>query len=97
MTKFYVTAFLALFLSCAASVAFAGEEGGGKGQRLKEMDADGSGTISRSEFLAMVGKRFDKMDADGNGELSMEELAAMRGTFRQGGGGKFGGGGERFP
>lgn len=97
MTKYYVTGLLALFVSCAAPVAFASGEGGGRGQRLKEMDADGSGTISRSEFLAMTGKRFDKMDTDGDGELSKEEMAAMRGKFKQGGGATRGGGGERFP
>jgi Ca2+-binding EF-hand superfamily protein len=63
------------------------DEAGGRGQRLKGIDADGNGTISKSEFMAHANKeaeeRFNKMDTNGDGQLSKEELAAVRDKIQQ--------------
>ncbi len=46
----------------------------GKGHKMKMMDTDGNGSISKDEFMAHAEKKFGKKDADGDGVLSAEEM-----------------------
>jgi Ca2+-binding EF-hand superfamily protein len=79
---------IVIMLSLAAitaSSAYADETS--KGQRLKAIDTDGNGAISKSEFMAHANKeaeeRFNKMDTNGDGQLSKDELAAVRDKIQQ--------------
>lgn len=65
---------------------------------FKKLDADGSGSISKAEFMGteraqqnpeMAGKHFDKLDADGSGDITRDEFAQRpnRGDRRGGGDG----------
>jgi Ca2+-binding EF-hand superfamily protein len=51
-------------------------------QRLAELvtqlDEDGDGRVSQSEFVAGPTPLFDRADTDHNGELSREEVAALK-------------------
>lgn len=63
------------------------------GERMKEVDTNGDGKISRSEFVSKAEERFSKMDKDGDGYLTKEEMKAMRGKrkgFRENLRGRFG-------
>ena len=42
-------------------------------KRLKEVDSNGDGNISKAEFMAQCEKRFAKMDTNGDGQISPEE------------------------
>ncbi len=42
-------------------------------KRLKEVDTNGDGNISKAEFMAQSEKRFAKMDTNGDGQISPEE------------------------
>jgi len=53
------------------------------GSRFQEMDADNSGTISKSEAGERLLERFDQIDENGDGELSKEEMQAAREKMRQ--------------
>jgi Ca2+-binding EF-hand superfamily protein len=44
--------------------------------KIKEIDADGDGTITAAEHEAGAKKMFDKMDKDHNGKLSAAEVQA---------------------
>lgn len=80
-------------LALASSISFA--EGDRKPQRkphnpakiIEHLDKDGSGTVSKDEFLGSeraqnnpdrAAKAFDHIDADGNGELTTQEFAEHR-------------------
>ncbi|MDJ0974094.1 MAG: EF-hand domain-containing protein [Planctomycetota bacterium] len=72
-----------------------GRRGGPRGgmlERLKQMDANGDGTITREEFRGPA-RFFDRLDADGDGELTTEEVerAASRGGRSGRAGGRSGG------
>lgn len=41
---------------------------------FKNMDTDGSGTISRSEYRKALTPYFDRLDSNGDGYLSVDEL-----------------------
>lgn len=43
--------------------------------RMSEMDADGNGSVEKSEFMAMFDKRFSETDTDNNG-ITFEEYQA---------------------
>jgi hypothetical protein len=66
--------------------AMAEKKKGARDEHLKELDADGSGTISFEEAENGDAKRmvdnFDKLDADGDGEISTEELKAVGDKMR---------------
>ncbi len=47
-------------------------------QLLAAIDANGDGSISRDEVLAVREALFDRMDTDGNGTLSRAEVEAAR-------------------
>lgn len=40
----------------------------------KNMDSNGDGIVSKSEFIAHTESRFEKMDADKDGNLTKEEM-----------------------
>ena len=46
-------------------------------ERLKEVDTNGDGNISKAEFTAQCEKRFAKMDSNGDGQISPEERQQM--------------------
>lgn len=50
----------------------------GKGEKFQKMDADGDGSISKSEFISKHEKKFSNMDADGDGVLTPQELKAAK-------------------
>ncbi|MCY1664084.1 EF-hand domain-containing protein [Rhizobium sp. SL86] len=70
--------------------------GEGSGQdRLAELDADGDGVLSETEFLAgkpddvtddMASNLFGELDADGDGAISAEELAQSEPSAKRAGG-----------
>jgi len=72
--------------------AFGGPgRGRGKfGERLKQMDKNGDGAISREEFEGPP-QFFDRLDRDGDGQISAEEMKAIAERFGQGGQGAPGG------
>ena len=74
----------------------------GQGGLFSQLDADGDGTISKSDFKSALGKAgvdtssadalFGKLDANGDGSISKSELgSARRGHHHGGGGGGQGG------
>lgn len=89
-----------LVLVLAVPLALAEEEGpapgGGRGgpprggsmwDRLKAMDADGDGKVSRAEAGGRV-RMFERLDTDGDGFITQAEVEAMRSRR----GGRSGGG-----
>lgn len=60
---------------------------------METRDADGNGTLSKSELPEPMQARFDTIDEDGNGELDAKELGKIAGRM----GGRRGGsaGGDR--
>lgn len=53
-----------------------------KGDMLKEIDADGDGSVSKAEFMAFHEKRFGEMDANNDGKISKEEHEAKRAEWK---------------
>ena len=50
-------------------------------ERFRKADADGNGTLSRSEAekgMPMLARRFDTIDANKDGQVTRDELAAVR-------------------
>ena len=41
---------------------------------LRQMDSDGDGRVSRSEYIAHMSRSFEWIDTDGNGVLEGDEL-----------------------
>lgn len=65
----------------AAALANDGRMRGHPGHALQlfeQVDANGDGTIERSEVEAFRAARFAEADADGDGKVTPEELQAMR-------------------
>lgn len=52
-------------------------------KRLKKIDTDGDGKMSRAEFLAHAEQRFAKMDSDGDGFVTKEEGKAAHKKMRK--------------
>ena len=50
------------------------EHHGKKGHKMKMMDADGDGVISKDEFMSHAEKKFSKKDANGDGVISKDEM-----------------------
>ena len=46
----------------------------GKHKKMKKMDTDGSGSISKDEFMAYSEKKFDRKDKNGDGEITPDEM-----------------------
>jgi Ca2+-binding EF-hand superfamily protein len=62
------------------SLAFAQGMGMGQIPSFEELDADGSGAVSKEELGKVVPaealeRRFGRLDTDGDGEISAEEFA----------------------
>ncbi len=57
----------------AISYAYAGDHGGKK-DKMKMMDTDGDGAVSKEEFMAHKEQRFMKKDANGDGVLTEDEM-----------------------
>ena len=79
MNKILLTA-VVISLSVFSADAFADNHGSDdhKGGKLLKMDTDGSGDISKAEFLTATEERFKKMDADGDGTITKAELKDAR-------------------
>jgi len=91
---------LVTLATLTSTAAFAQQEGSGNRremmkEKLREMDGNGDGAISKAEFMAGAEARFSKMDRNGDGKLDKED--------RRGGGNPSGAGrgaaasGEQFP
>ena len=52
---------------------------------VTQLDKDGDGRVSRSEFVDGATPLFDRADTDHNGELSKDEVATIRGQRTRGG------------
>ncbi len=49
-----------------------------KMKKMKKMDADGDGVVSKDEFMAHAEKKFSRKDKDGDGVISAEEMKSMK-------------------
>lgn len=47
-------------------------------EKIKEMDTNNDGSISKAEFMAKAEARFAKMDKNGDGNITQDERAQMR-------------------
>ena len=52
----------------------ASHHGDGKGHKMKMMDTDGDGVISKDEFMSHKEQKFNKKDENGDGVLSEDEM-----------------------
>ena len=90
-----LTTLAAIFLSSAILSVQAGHHSEGSyekmpnkphdrmAKRLKKIDTDGDGKMSRAEFVAHAEQRFAKMDADGDGFVTTEEGKAAHKKMRE--------------
>lgn len=80
MKKSIMAGFAALMLITVPAMAQddAGEKSGKRygGSMFEHLDTDGTGSVTKAEFLSLHEQRFDKMDADGDGVLTREEFTA---------------------
>ncbi len=81
LSMMLVPALAAALLAIAGSVVAA--EGSGSVpprllERLKAMDTDGDGAISKAEFLANAERRFQQLDTNHDDVVTAEELRAVR-------------------
>ena len=47
-------------------------------EKIRKLDADSDGALTRAEYAAGSQKMFSKMDADGDGNLTASEMHASR-------------------
>ena len=47
-------------------------------RKMKKMDTDGDGAVSKDEFMAHAEKKFAKKDKNGDGVISADEMKAMK-------------------
>ncbi|MEE8104900.1 MAG: EF-hand domain-containing protein [Planctomycetota bacterium] len=73
-----------------------GGRGGSPWERLKGMDADGDGKVSKDEFQG-PDRFWDRLDADSDGFVTKDEAQNMRRGNRQRGGGGGAPGGSLMP
>ncbi len=55
-----------------------GEGKCGMAKKMKKMDADGDGAVSKDEFMAYAEKKFAKKDKNGDGVLTQDEMKHMK-------------------
>jgi len=67
----------ATMLSPVASMAEDGGRAERHAERFSEMDANGDGTFTREEALALAASHFDDADADNSGDLTEDEMVAL--------------------
>ena len=60
-----------------------GEKIGKMKKHFAKIDTDGSGTISKSEFLVRAEEKFKKIDSNGDGEITKEERKAAHQHFME--------------
>src|SRR5262249_15739024 len=87
------------FRGPGAGGGFAGPGGAGPAARLKTMDKNGDGKVSRAEFAGPQAM-FDRLDSDKDGFIAQDEAASFRGPGAGGPAAKFlgpGGGGPALP
>ena len=53
-------------------------ENKGMKHRMKNMDTNNDGAVSKDEFMAHAEKKFAMKDKDGDGVISAEEMSAMK-------------------
>ena len=46
----------------------------GKHNKMKKMDTDGDGVVSKDEFMAYAEKKFARKDKNGDGVISVDEM-----------------------
>ena len=46
----------------------------GKHHKMKKMDTDGDGSVSKDEFMAYMEKKFARKDKNGDGVLTADEM-----------------------
>jgi hypothetical protein len=87
MKKILMLGIAALVMNAAP--AFAEEKAAGdtpsphhKSNMMKEIDADGDGSVSKAEFLAFHEKRFGEMDTNSDGKISKEEHEAKKAEWK---------------
>jgi hypothetical protein len=71
-------------LTLALAVSPASAQQGAGSERLRAMDANGDGAITRAEAQAVRETMFARLDADRDNYLNATERAAGRGGARQG-------------
>ncbi len=83
MNKNHVTLALVTCFFLATSLAHAdpemhhGQEGGQMAEKMfKEVDTNGDGAISKTEFNAFQARHFKRMDANGDGKITRDEMEA---------------------
>jgi hypothetical protein len=67
--------------------------GAGFAERLKAMDADSDGKISKQEASGRLAQMFSRFDTNADGAIDESEVKAMRERFAAGGPGRAGGAG----
>jgi len=55
----------------------------GKHCKLRKMDSDGDGSVSKDEFMSHAEKKFSKKDKNGDGVLSGDEMKMMKKMKKQ--------------
>lgn len=58
-------------------------------ERVKAMDSNGDGAISREEYLAHAEKQFQRLDANHDGRITQDEIGKLRQQAQQRQGGQF--------
>ena len=73
--KQIISVLTTVLVVCALGISqvYAGHHGGGK-DKMKMMDTDGDGAVSKEEFMSHKEQRFLKKDANGDGVLTEDEL-----------------------
>lgn len=59
---------------------------GKEGMMFQNMDANGDGVVTKSEFKAFNNKRFKEMDANGDGKLTPEDMQGPNSHMNHGAG-----------
>ena len=73
--KKLITVLTTVLFVCAFGIShvYADHHGGGK-DKMKMMDTDGDGAVSKEEFMSHKEQRFLEKDANGDGVISEDEM-----------------------
>ena len=61
---------------------------GGKHDKMKTMDTDGDGSVSKEEFMIYAEEKFNRKDTNGDGMLSADEMKPKKQHHKGGNGSK---------